>query len=89
MVRDTQRVSQIYMEKRRGRREMEVTRSRRGGIKRGETNLASNQFLSVLHSPGHPKRFTDLSIEEKAEGGDKGDLAKNKESQKGRAQSSK
>jgi len=31
------------MEKRRGRREIEVTR-RRGGIKRGERNLASNQF---------------------------------------------
>ena len=44
-VRDTQRGSQNYMEKRRGRREIEVTRRRRGGIKRGESNLASNQFL--------------------------------------------
>ena len=43
-VRDTQRGSQSYMEKRRGRREIEVTRRRRGGIKRGESNLASNQF---------------------------------------------
>ena len=43
-VRDTQRGSQSYMEKRRGRRETEVTRRRRGGIKRGESNLASNQF---------------------------------------------
>ena len=43
-VRDTQRVSQSYMEKRRGRREIEVTRRKRGGIKRGESNLASNQF---------------------------------------------
>ena len=42
-VRDTQRGSQSYMKKRRGRREIEVTR-RRGGIKRGESNLASNQF---------------------------------------------
>ena len=33
-VRDTQRGSQSYMEKRRGRREIEVTRRRRGGIKR-------------------------------------------------------
>ena len=38
-VRDTQRGSQSYMEKRRGRREIEVTR-RRGGIK----GKASNQF---------------------------------------------
>ena len=41
-VRDTQRGSQSYMEKRRGRREIEVTRRRRGGIKRGENNQASN-----------------------------------------------
>ena len=43
-VRDTQRGSQSYMEKRRRRSEIEVTRRRRGGIKRGESNLASNQF---------------------------------------------
>ena len=43
-VRDTQRCSQSYMRKRRGRKEIEVTRKRRGGIKRGERNLASNQF---------------------------------------------
>ena len=44
IVRDTQRGSQSYMEKRRGRREIEVNRRRRGGVKRGESNLASNQF---------------------------------------------
>ena len=44
IVGDNQRDSQNYMEKRRGRREIEVTRSRRGGIKRGESKLASNQF---------------------------------------------
>ena len=43
-VGDTQRGSQSYMEKRRGRREIEVTRRRRVGIKRGESSLASNQF---------------------------------------------
>ena len=43
-LRDTQRGSQSYMEKRRGRREIEVTRRRRGGIKRGESKLASNHF---------------------------------------------
>ena len=43
-VRDTQRGSQSYMEMRRGRREIKVTRRRRGGIKKGESNLASNQF---------------------------------------------
>ena len=43
-VRDTQRGSQSYTEKRRGRKEIEVTRRRRERIKRGERSLASNQF---------------------------------------------
>ena len=43
-VRDTKKGSLSYMEKRRGRREIEMTRRRRGGIKRGESSLASNQF---------------------------------------------
>ena len=43
-VRDTQRGSQSYMENRRGRRAIELTRRRRGGIKKGKSNLASNQF---------------------------------------------
>ena len=33
-----------YVEKRRGKREIEVTRRRRGGIERGESKLASNHF---------------------------------------------
>ena len=44
--------------------------------------------LSFLHSPEHPKRFTELSREGKGEGGDRGDLGEKKESQKGREQSS-
>ena len=43
-VRDTQRGSQGYMEKRRGRREIEVTRRRREGIKRGKSKLSNNHF---------------------------------------------
>ena len=35
IVTNTQRGSQSYMEKRRGRREIEVTRRRRGEIKKG------------------------------------------------------
>ena len=44
-VRVTQRGSQRYMEKRRVRREIEMTRRRKGGMNRGESKLASN------HSP--------------------------------------
>ena len=54
-VRDTQRGSQSYMEKRRGRREIEVTRRRRGGIKRGKRNLASSQFPMCSPQPGTPR----------------------------------
>ena len=43
-VRDTRRGTQSYIEKRRGRREIEVTRRKRGGIKREESKLASNHF---------------------------------------------
>ena len=43
-ARDTQKGAQSYMEKRIGRREIEVTKRRRGGVKSGETNLASNLF---------------------------------------------
>ena len=43
-VRDSRRVIQSYKEKRRGRKEVEVTRGRRGGLKRGERKLASNHF---------------------------------------------
>jgi len=43
-VRDTQRGSQSYIKKRRGRTEIEVTRRRREGIKRSKSKPASNQF---------------------------------------------
>ena len=39
--------------------------------------------LSVLHSPEHTKRFTELGREEKGEVGDRGDPVEKKESQNG------
>ena len=56
-VRDTQRGSQSSMEKRRGRREIEVTRRRRRGVKRGESNLASNQFSKCSPQPRTPREI--------------------------------
>ena len=55
------------MEKRRGKREIEVTKRRRRGVKRGETNLGSNQFPKCSPQPRHPETFTMLSREEKGE----------------------
>ena len=86
-VRDTQRGSQSFMEKRRGRKEIEVTRRRRGGVKRRETNLASNQFSIALHSLEHPERLTELHREEKEEV-DRGDQDKKRGNQKERDRSS-
>ena len=54
-VGDTQRGTQSYMEKRRGRREIEVTRRRRGGIKRGESKLASDH-LPMFSPQSEPLR---------------------------------
>jgi len=67
-VRDTWRVTQSYMEKRRGRREIEVTRRRRGGIKRGESKLASNQFPMCCPQSG-PLRDVHGVTQRREEGG--------------------
>ena len=64
-VRDTQRGSQSYKEKRRGRREIEVTRRRRGGVKRGENSLASNEFPICSPQSGTLKRVSQSSIEKR------------------------
>ena len=65
-----------------------MTRRRGGGVKTRETNLACDQFPRCSPQPGTPKEITQLSREEKGEGGDRGNLGEKKESQKGRKQSS-
>ena len=50
-MRDIQKGLLSYMEKRRGRREIEVTR-RRGEIKSGESKLASNHLLMCSPQSG-------------------------------------
>jgi len=61
------------MEKRRGRREMEETRRRRGGINREESNLASSQLPIGSPQPGTHREFTEFHREQKREEGDRGD----------------
>ena len=56
----TQRGSQSYTEKRRGRREIEVTRRRRGGVTRVESNLANNQFPKCSPQPRTPREIHRL-----------------------------
>ena len=67
-LRDTQKVLLSYMEKRRGRREIEVTKRRRGGIKRGESKLASNQFPMCSLQSG-PLRDVHGVTQRREEGG--------------------
>ena len=52
------------MEKRRGSREIEVTRRRRGGIKWGENKLASNHF-PLLSTVWTPQRCSRSYIEKR------------------------
>ena len=65
-VRNTQRGSRSYIEKRRRRKEIEVTRRRRGGVKGRETDLASNQLPKCPPQPGTHKKI--LSWVEKRRG---------------------
>ena len=58
-----QRCSWSYIDKRRGRKETEVAKRIKGGIKRGETDPASNQFLTC--SPQPRKRFPQLGREKR------------------------
>ena len=67
-ARDTQRGTQSYMEKRRGRREIEVTRRRRKGNKREESKLASNHFPMCSPQSG-PLRDVHRVIHRREEGG--------------------
>ena len=57
MVWDIQTGSGSYIEKRRGRKEVKVTRRKRGGIKRRETDLSSNQFPKCCPQPGTHKEI--------------------------------
>ena len=56
IARGTQKGSQSYMEKRRGRREIEVPRGR-GRVKGGETNLAINRFPKCSPQPRVPREI--------------------------------
>ena len=79
------RFTELHGEKKRE----EVTRRRRGGIKRGERNLASNQFPICSPQSGTLReRFTEFHREEKKEEGDRGDQEERRGSQKERYQSS-
>ena len=86
-VRDTQRGSQTYMEKGRGRREREVTRRRRGESKGERAIYPVINSLCALHSLEPSEMFMELHREEKREEGDRGDQKKKRGNQKERDRS--
>ena len=60
-----------------------MTRRRRGGVKRRETDPANNQFPKCSPQLGTPKEIHRVGREAKGEGGDRGDLGEKKKTQKG------
>ena len=68
------------------KREIEVTRRRRGGIKRGETDLASNQFPKCSPQSGSLRDVHEVT--EKRQEGDRGGQEDNMRNQKERDRSS-
>ena len=82
-VRDTQRGSQSYMKRRRGRKEIEVSRRRKRGFKRRETDLGSTLFPKCSPQPRTPTEIHRIGLRRVGEGGNRGDLGEKKESQKG------
>ena len=50
-------VHRVYTEKRKGRKETEVARRIKGGIRRRETDPASNQFPKCSPQPGTHKEI--------------------------------
>ena len=64
-----------------------MTTRRSGGVRRGETNPASDQFPECSSQPGTHKDWVELGREEKREGEDRGDLGEKWETQKGKEKS--
>ena len=81
-VRDTQRDSQSYIEKKKGRREIEMTRRRSGGIKRGEQS-SQQSIPYVLSTVWNTQRGSQSYLEKKEEG-DRGDQEEKRGRQKER-----
>ena len=84
-VRNAQRGSQSYVDKRRGMREIKVTRRKRGGIKRGKSKQASNQF-PVCSPQSGPLREVHGVTQRREEGGRRQVTRKRKGELKGERQ---
>ena len=75
------------MEKTRGRREIEVTRRRRGGIKSRESKLASNHFPMCSPQSGSLRDVHGVTQRRKRDKGDRGGQEEKRGNQKERDRS--
>ena len=66
-MRDTQRGSQSYRKKRRGRREIEMIRRRKRGTQE-ERDRSTQLSVPRVFSVAQTQRFTELDWEEKGKG---------------------
>ena len=74
-VRDTQSGSKSYMKKRRGRREIEMSKRRKRGTQEERDRSAQFSVPKVFSVAQTPTRFTELDWKEKGEGGNRGVLS--------------
>ena len=74
--------TELYREETREKGDRGGQEDKRGGMKRRETDPASNQSPHVFSTVWNTHRFTELGREEKGEGGDRGDLVEKKENTK-------
>ena len=81
-MRDTQRGSQSYM-KRRGRKEIEVSRRRKRGIQEKRDRSTQYSVPYVFSVAQNTDRDSQNWIEKKRRGENRGDLVEKKKSQKG------
>ena len=72
---------ELYREEKREEGDRGGQEDKKGGIKRRETDPASNQFPKCS-PPSGTHKVSELGREEKGEGGDRGDLVEKKEGPK-------
>ena len=70
-IRDTQRGSQSYMKKRRGRREIEMSRRRKRGTQEERDRSTQFSVLKVFAVAQTPTKIHRIDWEEKGKGGNR------------------
>ena len=81
-VRDTQRGSQSYMKKRRGRKEIEVSRRRKRGTQEERDRSTQLSVPKVFSIAQTPTKIHRIGLGREGEGGNRGVLREKMESQK-------